>query len=736
MPKSAAAKMTNAGSSARMFASSVATLGIAFLILMAAGASVVIAITREANRLEAQRQYERVEAALHSQIGFEEQRLEKLAIASDLQEALDDPAPYTKLQTAFAQLRGRLADIDGAYLVTQDGDVLAGLEGGTLAGHLGYKGLSRFNAALPGAQSLDPSQRARTSASSWSTIAGSGNDAILLIVIDLSTIATPIASPQFGQLSFVAYRRITDAMLAEFTANYRIGDIRLTTSPPTDARASLPVLAADGSVNTWLAWTPSRPGDVMLERFLWAMIAVALLFSVIFVFVVQRLRASAIQIALREQEIHRLAGQDELSGLPNRRSFDAALDSALSVCAREGEGMAVMLVDLDRFKAVNDTYGHTAGDELIRQVANRLLALTGPGDMVSRFGGDEFGIIQARSPGPAETSALGAKILASLTESFRVHDVEIGIGCSIGVAVAPRDGNDRPTLLRLADTALYEAKNGGRNRFAIFEPQMNRSLLVKRMVEDDLRLAMEQNLLELHYQPQVSVDGTTITGVEALVRWPHPEHGMIPPSEFIGIAEERGLIMPLSEWVLRRACTEAQRWPGLRLAVNVSPIQFRHKDFVANVLRIISETGFDPTRLELELTEGVLIEDADAAEAAMMDIRAQGVGLALDDFGTGYSSLIYLRRFAFDKIKIDRIFLEYMEATGESAILVHSMAHLGRALGLRVCAEGVETAEQHRFLQAVGCHELQGFLFSKPVPASEIDRLVGISNPFAMTLAA
>ena len=188
--------------------------------------------------------------------------------------------------------------------------------------------------------------------------------------------------------------------------------------------------------------------------------------------------------------------------------------------------------------------------------------------------------------------------------------------------------------------------------------------------------------------------------------------------------------------MLRRACTEAQRWPSLRLAVNVSPIQFRHKDFVSNLLRIIKETGFDPARLELELTEGVLIEDADAAEAAMMDIRAQGVGLALDDFGTGYSSLIYLRRFAFDKIKIDRIFLEYMEATGESAILVHSMAHLGRALGLRVCAEGVETAEQHRFLQAIGCHELQGFLFSKAVPATEIDRLLGLDNPFAEILAA
>ncbi len=396
----------------------------------------------------------------------------------------------------------------------------------------------------------------------------------------------------------------------------------------------------------------------------------------------------------------------------------------------------MLLIDLDRFKAVNDTYGHTAGDELIRQVAVRLSAAVHVGDTVARLGGDEFGIIQTHSATPAGCAALGERILASLTEPFTITGAEVTIGSSIGIAMAPRDGTSREALLKLADTALYEAKNSGRNRYAFFESQMNRSMQLKRMVEDDLRHAIDNDQLMLHYQPQVSVDGSTIVGVEALVRWQHPAHGMIPPSDFIAIAEERGLIVPLSEWVLRRACTEARRWKGIRLAVNVSPIQFRHKDFVANVIRTIEETDFDPAQLELELTEGVLIEDADAAEAAMMDIRAHGVGLALDDFGTGYSSLIYLRRFAFDKIKIDRSFLEYMESTGESAILVHSMAHLGRALGLRVCAEGVETAEQHRFLQAIGCHELQGFLFSKAVPATEIDRLLRLDNPFAEILAA
>lgn len=717
-----------------MFASTVATLGVAFLLLMAAGAGVVIAITREANRLEAQRQHERIEAAFRHQIGFEEARLEKLVITSELQDALGAPAPRTATREAFEQLRGRLAEFEGAYLVSPEGTVLAGLEGGTPATQSDYARVVGFSPFVPGA--LPGAQRAATDKASWSTIADNGHEAVLLIVMDLGRIATPLASPTLGPLSLVAYRRVSSTTLAELAAGYRMGEIRLVTTRPEDPVASLPIITPDGGVASWLTWTPARPGDVMLERFLWAVIAIAVLFSGIFIFIVQRLRASAIQIALREREIHRLAGQDELSGLPNRRSFDIALDNALAQAERPEGGLSVLLIDLDRFKAVNDTYGHIAGDDLIRQVAQRLLAVVAPGDVVSRFGGDEFGIIQSRSPTAARTITLASSILDALTEPFQVQGVEITIGCSVGIASAPRDGIDRQTVLRLADTALYEAKNGGRNRYAVFQQQMNRSLQIKRMVEDDLRNAIERDELQLHYQPQVSADGLTIIGVEALVRWPHPRHGMVPPSEFIAIAEERGLIMPLSEWVLRRACTEAQRWPSLRLAVNVSPIQFRHKDFVSNLLRIIKETGFDPARLELELTEGVLIEDADAAEAAMMDIRAQGVGLALDDFGTGYSSLIYLRRFAFDKIKIDRIFLEYMEATGESAILVHSMAHLGCALGLRVCAEGVETAEQHRFLQAVGCHELQGFLFSKPVPPAQIDQLLMLEKPFAQTLAA
>ncbi|WP_082459119.1 putative bifunctional diguanylate cyclase/phosphodiesterase [Bosea thiooxidans] len=737
MSQPPAAKMTNAGSSARMFASSVATLGCAFLLLMAAGTGVIVAITREANRLEAQRQAERIEATFNAQLRLNELRLEGLLVTSDLPGALQQDEPQAAVQAALGRLHRQITDFDGAYVVSTAGTVLARVETRAQNGHDGarlhalLRGFGLASLAATTAVDIGPRAPATRSA-----ILRDNGETLMLTVTDLSRIAS-FDRAEAGQMPvFIAYRRLSRELLAELSERYRVAEIRLVDAQPADSASGLALRAPDGTATSWLTWAPARPGDVMLHRFVWALVAVGLLFSAIFVFVVLRLRASATQIELRERQIQRLAGQDELSLLPNRRSFDLTLDQTLAGLGEDGPGLAVMLIDLDRFKAVNDTYGHTAGDELIRQVAMRLSGMVHPGGTVARLGGDEFGIIQTVNATPAGCAALAEKILAGLTEPFPITGIEVSIGCSVGVTMAPRDGCSREALLRLADTALYEAKNSGRNRYAFFEAQMNRSLQLKRMVEDDLRRAIDNDELTLHYQPQVSVDGSTIVGVEALVRWPHPVHGMIPPSDFIAIAEERGLIMPLSEWVLRRACLEAKRWKGIRLAVNVSPIQFRHKDFVANVIRIIDETDFDPAQLELELTEGVLIEDADAAEAAMMDIRAHGVGLALDDFGTGYSSLIYLRRFAFDKIKIDRSFLEYMEATGESAILVHSMAHLGRALGLRVCAEGVETAEQHRFLQAIGCHELQGFLFSRGVPASEIDRLLRLDNPFAEILAA
>ena len=419
-----------------------------------------------------------------------------------------------------------------------------------------------------------------------------------------------------------------------------------------------------------------------------------------------------------------LLGRDPLSGLANRLLLNERLDRELARIAAGGTGIAVMFIDLDRFKDVNDTYGHQAGDELIRLVADRILGALSPEDMLARLGGDEFAVIRANVLSLEQAEALARSVLEILTKPFTLSETQVTIGASIGVALAPEHARNREGLMKLADAALYQAKAEGRNRARFFQSHMDEAVRMRKVVEEELRLAIEQDQLVLHYQPLVSADGQRIVGLEALVRWPHPTRGMISPADFIPIAEERGLVIPLGDWVLRRACRDGCRWPGLRIAVNVSAIQFRHRDFVGNVTAALKDTGFEASRLELELTEGVVVADADAAEEAMVELRALGIHLALDDFGTGYSSLIYLRRFAFDKIKIDRSFLESMEVTGESAILVHSIVHLGRALGLVVTAEGVETAEQHRFLQALGCHQLQGFLFSRPVPADNIDRML------------
>lgn len=730
------AKMTNADSSERMLTSTVATLGGAFLLVVVAAIAAMIAITRDANRMENERQRDRLEAAIENQTLLRRLRIDGLSSSAELQTALAAGSSTETLQGLFARLSYRFLKFDGAYLVTPTGRVLAGLEAERPASQAGYDGLKHFSSFIPGSPAArgDGTVDAAAPRDVQAQIVFDGYEAVAITVAELQPSADEVG--QGRPVILVGYNRITGTRLAEMARRYRIAGLNITANMPADPLLRRDILTPDGSVAAWLTWTSASPGSTIIEQFAWALVGVGLLVAAIFGFVIQRLRNAAKEIGLREHQIQRLAAHDELSLLPNRRTFDLRLDQELAQIGRTGNGLAVLLLDLDRFKAVNDTYGHTAGDELIRQVAERLSGMMRAGDTVARLGGDEFGIIQTNIQDASGCAALGERILEALTRPFSVMGIDTIIGCSIGIAMAPQDGANRETLLKLADTALYQSKNEGRNRFSFFEARMNRALHLKRMVEEDLRNAIAKDELELHYQPQVSVDGSKILGVEALVRWPHPAHGMVPPSEFISIAEERGLIVPLSEWVLRRACLEAKRWEGLRLAVNISPVQFRHKDFVGDVIRIVEETGFDPARLELELTEGVVVEDADAAENALMELRAHGIGLALDDFGIGYSSLIYLRRFAFDKIKIDRSFLEYMETTGESAILVHSVVHLGRALGLRVCAEGVETTEQHRFLQAIGCHELQGFLFSKGVPAAEIDRLLELEAPFAAHLAA
>ena len=348
------------------------------------------------------------------------------------------------------------------------------------------------------------------------------------------------------------------------------------------------------------------------------------------------------------------------------------------------------------------------------------------GDCLARVGGDEFALILINIGSMAQCAAMAHRVHDALLAPFDVGRAQILATASLGIALCPQDGDTRATLTQAADLALYRAKNEGRNRFAFFDKTMENELNLVLTIEDDLRAAIKADQLTILYQPLMSGCGTRMQGLEALVRWQHPHLGLMSPEEFIPLAESRGLIVPLGEWVLRRACRDARRWPDLRIAVNVSPVQFRQRNFVQTVKAIIEASGIDVGRLDLELTEGVLIQDAEQAEAVIMDLRALGVRMGLDDFGSGYSSMIYLRRFAFDKIKIDRAFLETMELSGEGAIILESIVTLGHALGLTVTAEGVEHKEQVEFLQKLGCDEMQGYFFAPPLTVDEVDERLSL----------
>src|SRR5579863_741996 len=439
-------------------------------------------------------------------------------------------------------------------------------------------------------------------------------------------------------------------------------------------------------------------------------------------FMVWRSHPLMTRLTASVEEAKQAAGRDVLSGLPNRFLFNELVDAEIGRCRRKGLKFALFYIDLDHFKETNDSYGHEVGDLMIAAVADRLSRTLRNSDYIARIGGDEFAVLQSDVGDPRDCARLAYRILDRLSTPFELGGQQIFSGASIGIALCPQNADDRLGLMRLADLALYRAKHEGRNRFAFFEAKSGEQLRMLQSAEDDLRAAIEHDELVLRYQPIMSACGNKMLGVEALVRWPHPTQGLLSAEHFVPLAEERGLIVALGEWVLRRACQDVARWPELYVAVNVSPIQFRQREFVASVEAILAETGLDPNRLELEPTEGVVISDADLAERSIMDLRALGIRMALDDFGCGYSSLIYLRRFAFDKIKIDRSFLESMEPQGESAIIVESIVRLGRSLGLTVTAEGIENQQQLEFLQKLGCNELQGYLFAEPITADEVDR--------------
>lgn len=421
-----------------------------------------------------------------------------------------------------------------------------------------------------------------------------------------------------------------------------------------------------------------------------------------------------------QERIQFLARHDLLTGLPNRGVLREEIERALAG-NRRGEALALLTLDLDRFKPVNDTYGHAAGDALLQQVALRLRDCARKTDLVSRLGGDEFAVIQRGGLQPKGSTRLATRVIEALMRPFEIDGQPIHIGTSIGIALAPKDGADAETLLRHADLALYRAKSSGRGEFSYFEPAMNEQLEARRGLENDLRRALADDGLDLHYQPRFDASDGTIMGVEALLRWQHPHRGMIPPSDFIPLAEETGLIVPIGRWVLERACRDALNWPShVSVAINLSAVQFRRGTVERDVLHALATTGLPARRLELEMTESAMLEDASSVLGVLYALREKGVRIALDDFGTGFSSLSQLRSFPFDHLKIDRSFIRDAPARSDLRAIIRSTATLAASLGMQSTAEGVETVDQLEIVKSLGCTAVQGFLFSRPLAGKDL----------------
>lgn len=428
----------------------------------------------------------------------------------------------------------------------------------------------------------------------------------------------------------------------------------------------------------------------------------------------------SIQRAHAEKKARHLAYHDPLTHIPNRRYAHEEVEKRLTATSDADRVMALLCLDLDGFKSINDAFGHAAGDELLRQAVTRLTAWLGPDDMAARLGGDEFLVLPKIGTSPGVVQRLAADIVESFCRPFKIDGHEMSCGVSIGIVLADRSWKDRDQLLHAGDVALYEAKARGRRRAVLFEPSMEARLRKRRGIENDLRLAVSHDELTLHYQPQFDVRTKMLTGFEALVRWQHPTMGLLPPSEFIEVAEELKLIDTISHWVMQQACEAAMSWSRpLRVAVNVSAVEFEEGNVVATIRDALAESGLPPERLEIEITETVLMTNTDLAIQTLKQVRDLGVSVAMDDFGTGYSSLGYLCKFPFDKLKIDRSFLLSIDQSRQSKRIIEAIITLGHSLDLNVVAEGVEHVEQLAMLEALSCGEAQGFHLGKPMPAAE-----------------
>jgi diguanylate cyclase (GGDEF)-like protein len=521
--------------------------------------------------------------------------------------------------------------------------------------------------------------------------------------------------------------------LNKWAKTYHLNGVRFSWTGEHSSREAIRPMISSRTKRPagYFVWQPYQPGTIVLRDMILPLLGGFLLISLITWSLIRKVLRSTTELMASEAQAKHLAFHDALTGLPNRALFEDRLERALAATRRDPDAVVALLyLDLDRFKKVNDTLGHPAGDELLREVAKRLTEVVRGSDTVARLGGDEFAIVQTQLDSHRDITTLCERIIEAIKEPFELVGSQIFVGISIGVARSGVDGLDRTELSRKADIALYSAKSGGRGRFEIFAQEMDATIQIRRTMESDLRSALYAgDQLKMCYQPKYDAGSGAIVGIEALVRWNHPDKGILSPTTFVPIAEETGLIEPLGEWVLERSCAAALAWPAQTISVNVSAVQLRNPFFAHRVLEILRKTRLDPSRLELEITETSFMESIESCIPNLKMLRAVGIRIALDDFGTGYSSFTHLRSFDIDRIKIDKSFTIAIDGSGDSNAIIKAIVDLAHSTGIQITAEGVETMHQSRFLSAVGCDELQGFLMSRPLSLKGMDDLLGVARP-------
>lgn len=596
-------------------------------------------------------------------------------------------------------------------------------------------------------QKLHPASTVRTSPAAIhaTDLIDVGGTAAVASVMQMVPDSAKLASRPGTEPLLISVRYLNTGLMQHLQRERGIAGARITgvPAPGGSEEDSVPLTSSRGHPIGYFTWRPEKPGKAILASMLpqggAALAAILILLAALIASIgklmsrdarsIEKLKTAHLELQAKEAQAQYLACHDALTTLPNRSSFSKFVDQSISQLSN-GRCLGVLLIDLDRFKHVNDTLGHLAGDTLIQAVGARLAERMGAGNIVARLGGDEFAICVTDCASEEQLAKAAEAALCELRRPFEILGSVVHVGGSVGIAVCPAQGSDRAELLRKADIAMYRAKEGGRDAYRLFSPEMDESIVMRRVIEEDLRAALgAETGLFVAYQPQLDASGQRVVGLEALVRWHHPERGALAPDAFIPIAEECGLIDRLGEWILREACRVARQWPHLSVAVNISPIQFRAPGFAGTVRSTVLEAGVRPEQIELEVTEGILLEDDGLVKACLEELRSWGFRIALDDFGTGYSSLSYLKKFKVDRIKIDRSFIKRLGEDPEATAIVQAVIALGHAMALSVTAEGVETEEQGCLLQVAGCNELQGFLYSRPVLESELDLIVRASAP-------